>query len=128
MIQNCQVERLGGPGKLAGCTAVGVARPGVAAWMVMSQHQAGAAELCCLGDDGADRYADRVRSALVPVDVEASSRVVDVGDPKLFMRMVLGAEAMREKAARGLMAIQQGRGFGTLMTHAHLLWLAPPHA
>lgn len=85
----------------------------------MGQYQAGAAELCCLGDNVADRHADRVRSALVPLDVKASSRVVDMGDPQLFMRMVLGAEAMREEAARGLVAVEQGRRFGTLMTHAH---------
>ena len=109
MIEDGEVDRLGGPGQSARGAIVGLARPGIAARVVVGEDQAGAAEPERVGDDVAHRQPDRGRLALILLDMEAARWRCRHGPPQLLVRLDLRPEASGEEAARGFVAVEERR-------------------
>lgn len=117
MIEDGAVERFGGGGKAAGDGLVAVARPRIAAGVVMRQDEAHAAVAHGIGDDRPQR---KVRAAFVPRMVgqmDAARFGIEVRDEQMFASGRQIVEASREEGAGGGEAVELERKFGTLMKH-----------
>lgn len=121
MVEDRKIECLGGAGELAGRATVGVARTSVAAGVVVGQDHPAAAKPRRVGDDIPDGHADGFGLAFIAFDMQAASCVIDMGDPELLTHIHSSIETGREEAPGRVVAIEPGRGFGTLMVHGN--WL-----
>jgi hypothetical protein len=128
VIENRNVERLGGARQSTCCAAVGIAWPGIAAGVIVGEDDACAAKSCRVDDDVLDRHTDRFRFALVTFDMKAARRVVDMSDPQSLAVSFVCTKAGRKEAAGGLVAVEKRGGFGTLEPHAQILCEAMPAA
>ncbi len=81
----------------------------------MRQDDAGAAKANRIGHDRTDRQANRSGLAFEPIEVDALRRLVEMGDPKPLGDLVLLPETGSEEAPGGVMAVEQCRGFDTLI-------------
>lgn len=121
VIEHRQVDRLTRLRQGAGGAAIGHAWPRVAARVIMRQYDPGASNPRRLGDDRSHRQTDRSDLALEVFKMNALSRAIEMGDPQSFslgVRFIL--ETGGEETARGLMAIEQSRGFDTLIPHDNI--------
>ena len=82
MVEDRAVERFGGAGQAAGGTAVGGARPRIAARVIVGKDDPGAFVPGGVGDDRPQREVGAVDPAVVMADMEATGSLVDMGDPQ----------------------------------------------
>ena len=118
VIEYRQVDRLTSLRQGAGGAAIGRAWPRVAARVIMCQYDPGASNPRRLGDDRSHRQTDRSDLALKVFQMNTLCRAIEMGDPQSFdpgVRFIL--ETGSEETMRGLMAIEQSRGFDTLIPH-----------
>ena len=121
MIEYRQVDRFAGLGQGAGGAAIGYAWAGVTTGMVMREDNAGAAEPHRIGDDRAYWQADRGRLPVEPIKLNALRRPIEVRDQQFFGSCNIRREGGSKEASRRFMAVEQSRGFDTLIPHCHLL-------
>ena len=107
MIEDSEVKRLSCAGELSRRSIVGVARPAVAAWMIVGQDHTGTTEPGRVGHDLAHRQSDRGRFALILFDMDAARLAVDVRYQQLLVRFPSAIEAGGKKPPRSLMAVQE---------------------
>lgn len=117
MIDHSAVERFGGTDQPPRRSAIGGARPAVAAWMVVREQNCGASALRRIGDDRSDREIDACRVAAVPGQVQAIGPVIEMRDPDRFLGRIALSEASSEQAPRGLRPAELERQFGTPASH-----------
>lgn len=101
MIDDRAVERFRRAGQAAGTLAVGVARSGVAARMIVGEHDSGASVEHRIGDDPADRKLGAAFVAIVPRDVKAVRVIVEVCDPQAFAAGIGIRKTSSEEGACG---------------------------
>ena len=101
MVEDRAIERVGRGGEAAGDLAIAVARPRVAARVVMGEDDPGAAVLSGVGDDFAEREIGAVRIAFVTSQVEAARLAVDMGNPQAFAKRIPVGQAAGEEGPRG---------------------------
>lgn len=99
---------------------------GVASGMVVGQDDPRAAVAGGVGDYLPHRNRHTALIAVVARKVDAAGTVVDMRNPEMFAERVGFGEAVGEEAAGRFVAVEQQRGFGTLMKHADCLWRQPP--
>jgi len=99
VIEHYAVERFRSRSKPAGGAAVAVARPGVAARMIVGEHDPGAAMRHGIGDDLAKREERPGFVAVMTREMKTASLVIDMGDPQAFAVCVGIADAPLEKCA-----------------------------
>jgi len=109
-------------GEAAGRPEVAVARPGVAARMVMREQDSGAAVDGGIGDDRAKREDGAVVVAFVAGQVNAAGFVVDVRHPQTLTRWIRIGHAACEEGTGSGKAVELQRRFGTLIAHGRNLW------
>ena len=109
MVEDREIDRFSGPGQPAGCPAVGVARPRIAARMIVRNNEARAAQFRSVGDDPADRHGHGGGLTFIMFDVDASGRAVDMRHQQLLTAPILIFETGSKKAARSLMPIEECR-------------------
>ena len=117
VVDHGEVDRFPGEREPAGDLAVGNARGGIAARVIMRQDYSRAAVQGGIGDHLAKRKGGTAIVAVVPRKVDAAGAVIDMGDPQMFAGRVGFGEAVGEEAAGRFEAVEQQRGFGTLMEH-----------
>lgn len=81
MVQHGQVDRLASLREDAGRAAVGFARPGVAAGVIMREDDTGATEASGIGNDCPDRQIDRSGLAIEAIEMNAAGACIDMSDP-----------------------------------------------
>ena len=84
MVEDSKIDRLSSPGQLARRAMVGGARTGVAAGVVVSQDDTGAAQPCGIDDNLTYRDSYGSKIAFIALDMEAACRLIDMGDPQPF--------------------------------------------
>lgn len=118
VIEDLAVHRLGSAGEAAGGAAVAVARPGIAAGMIVGEQDSDGAVVCGVRNDRPER---EIGPELVPHvigEVNAVERFIEVRDPQpLDLRVGLG-KAAGEEFASGGESVELERVFGTLISHA----------
>lgn len=82
VIEDREVDRFTGTSKLSRRLAIGAARPAIATWMIVGQHDPGAAETRGIDDDVPDGHADRLRLPFIAFDMNATGRLIDMSNPK----------------------------------------------
>jgi hypothetical protein len=117
MIEDCQVDRFACPGKLARCLAIGAAGPRIATGVIVGKHDAHASKPRRVDHDLSNRHADGFGFAVITLEMDAAGAVIEMSDPKPFQFTAI-VEAGGKKAAGSIMAVQERRGFGTLIPHA----------
>lgn len=120
MVDHGQIQRFAGVRQGPRRAAVDIARGRVPARVIVRQDDTGAAKPCGIGDDLAHRQADRVALALVAAQVNAARLVVEMRDQQLLLDQGF-IEIRREERARGLVAGEGSRVFGTLNLHGQKL-------
>src|SRR4051794_2149563 len=107
----------GGGGERAGGAAIGVARAGVAARMVVREQYSGAAVLGGIDDNGLQREGCTRFLSWIPRNKDATRLVIDMGDPQILAHGVgVGHAAGKEFPGRR-QTIELQREFGTLIPH-----------
>jgi hypothetical protein len=122
MIENGKVQHFGGPRQSLCRKAVCIARPRIAAWVVVRKDYAGAAKACCIDDDLPDGYADGIRLTIITFDMETLRAIVDMRHPKTLASAVISTEATGEELPSRFVSVEAGGGFGALKPHAGRLW------
>jgi len=117
VIDERAAERVGRNCETTGCADVGIARRGIAARVVMGEHDRNAAVKCGIGDDLPDRDCDSVRVPRMPGQVHASAICVEMRDPQALRGRILLGQASDEEIAGGRGSVELQREFGTLITH-----------
>ena len=117
MIEYCAVERFRRGRQPSRDPAVTVARPCIAARMIVREHDARAAQLRGVEDDLAQRDVGPALVAAMARNLKTPRFVVDMSDPQAFAAGVLLGEAAGEELARRREAIKLQREFGTLIPH-----------
>lgn len=97
MIEDREIDCRGRTGQLARRSAFGTARPWIAARMIVLQHNSGAAKSRRIGNNLANRHADRFRLPVTIIEMKEAGCLVDMGDPEAFAAAVIGFEARSEK-------------------------------
>src|SRR5205085_7194366 len=122
-------ECFGGRGQSPRRPAVGLARPRIAARVIVREHDPGAAMLRRVGDDVAQRKRGAALIAVVAREVQAAGMLVDMGDPQEFAPGVAIGNAAGEESAGSGEPVEFEWKFGTLIPHAGkpmvLLFLCP---
>jgi hypothetical protein len=128
MIEQPAVESVDG-GREAACRSkVGLARPRIAARMVVREKDGRTSVPGRVDDDIAQRKVDSARIAGVSRKVKAASLLVEMRDPQSLVRGRLFGEAAGKEFSSGKQAVELQRGFGTLMAHCeHLAEEAGPN-
>ncbi len=126
MVENRAVERFGRRGEPAGGSAIGVAWGGIAARMVVGEHDSGAAVSRRVGDDRADGENGAFFIAFVAAQVDASGLLIDMRDPQAFAHRIGVGEAAGKEVASGLAPFQFQRKIGTLISHSGRLGARVP--
>jgi hypothetical protein len=119
MVNDGAVERLCRRGQPARSPAIAVARPGIAARVIMGKDYACAAMCGCIGNDLPQRKAGARLVPFVAGHMEATSLVIDVSDPQALAARIEFGEAAREELASGGDPIELQREFGTLIPHGN---------
>src|SRR4051794_37419718 len=99
MIEHGAIQRLDRTGQPSGCAAVGVARPRIAAGVVVGQNDSRAVMLGGIGDDFAQGKAGAALIAAVVRQVETSRLIVDMSHPQVLAVWVDIRETAREEFA-----------------------------
>lgn len=118
MVEHRAVERFGRSREPAGRAAIGVARPRVAARMIVGEQDPGAPVLRGVGDDFAEREGGAGFVPSVARQMDASRLVVDMGHPQALPGGIAVGEAAGKKLAGGRQTVELKREFGTLIPHA----------
>ena len=121
MVKDREVDRLAGADQSPRCAAIGPAWTWVAAWVIVREDQASAAQSGRVHNDVPDGKVDRFRLAVIALDVEAAGGSVDMGDPQPFPWITPGAKACRKESSRDFMAVQDRRQLIALKPHPALL-------
>ena len=117
VIDDGAIDRFGGASEPSRQLAIRFARAGVAAGVIMRQHDARAAMTKRVLQD---RLHWEMRATLVTFmtgDVEATRVIIDMGYPQALTRRVRTGEAAFEKAPRRPDSVEPDWQFGTLMEH-----------
>ncbi len=85
----------------------------------MSQDDPHTAVNRCIGNDLTHRNACTPVVPVVPRQMDAPGAVVQMSDPKVFASRIRFGKAVGEEAAGSFEAVEQQRGFGTLMEHGN---------
>ena len=101
MVEHRAIERLGGGREPAGRAAIGVARPRVAARVVVGEHDPGAAVLAASAMISRSGKSAPVSSPSVARDVQAARLLVDMRDPQAFARGIRLRQATGKEVAGG---------------------------
>lgn len=122
MIEDGEVDGLTGARELACRVIIRLAGSGIAAGMIVGDHDPRAAKPSRIGDYVSHRNADRRRFALILVDMKAARLIIDMSHQQQLERWVDALETGGEKAASGLMAVKKRGRFGTLIPHGRNLF------
>ena len=117
MIDDPAVQRLGSAGEAAGGATVALARPGIAARMIVSEQDSGGAVVCRVGDDRPEREVGPIFVADMIGEVKTIMRFIEVGDPQPLDIRVGLRQAAGEEFAGGGESVELEREFGTLISH-----------
>src|SRR5881275_2095522 len=101
MIEDGAVDGLRGARQAASCAAVGIARAGVAARVIVSEDDAGAAMLRRVGDDLAEWKGGAGFVARMTRQVHAPCPIVDMSDPQAFASGIRVGETAGKEFAGG---------------------------
>ncbi|MEO7813981.1 MAG: hypothetical protein ABIR87_00885 [Sphingomicrobium sp.] len=126
MVEHREVDCLGSKRKPPRQKAVVGAWRRVPARMIMRQDHPNAPMGCGIGNHVAQGQVRAANVSVMPRQVDAPRLIVDMGDPQMFLVRTSLGEAAREESMGGLEAIEEQRGFGTLMKHGHCLVQADP--
>ena len=118
MIEQPAVEHFGGGRETTGGAQIGVARPGIAARVIVGEEHRAAAVTRRIEDDDSERKLHFRAVALMPRDVQAARLIVEMRDPQAFRAGILFGYATAEESARRGHVVELQRGFGTLIQHA----------
>lgn len=109
MIDDGQVDRLGGPDQRAGCAIVRLAWSRIAAWVIVSENDTGAPKPGGVRHDRANwQDGGRIITAIA-FQVNALCRFVDMGHPYPLVRTILRGKATGEETVRRIEAVQKRR-------------------
>ena len=106
MVDDRAVERLGGVGEAASSAAIAVAGRGIAAGMIVGEHDPGAAMKRGIGDDPAERKIGAALVARMARQVEAVRLIIEMRDPQAFPRRIGIGHAAGEEGAGGSQAVE----------------------
>jgi hypothetical protein len=77
--------------------------------MVMGENDPGGAQPGGVGDDRANRHIGGRFVPLIPLQVNAPRRFVEMGHPQPFLRAILRTEAGGKEAVGGVEAVEKCR-------------------
>ncbi len=117
MVEQGEVNRLGGEREAAGNLAVVGAGRCITTGMVMGDNDPDAAVRCGIPDHIAHGQGCAGNVTVMARKVDAAGLVIDMGDPEMLLLRTGFGKAAREKSMGGLKAVKKQRGFGTLMKH-----------
>ena len=117
MVEQRNIDRFTGERETARDLAVAGAGRGIAAGVVMGQDEPGAAVAGGVGDHLPHGQRCAAIVAVMARQMDAARLIVEVGDPQMFLGRITFGKAAGEEAAGRIKAVEQQRGFGTLMKH-----------
>jgi len=121
MVEDRAIERFRRRCEATGRPAIRIARPWIAARMIVGHDDAGAAMLSGVGDDVPQRKAGARLVSIVAGNVDAAGLGVDMRDPQAFARRIGFRETTRKEGFGGGEAVELKRVFGTLIPHRALV-------
>lgn len=117
MVDDGEVDRFAGEREAAGDLSVGRTGRRIPARVIMSEDHARAAVAGGIGDQLAQRKGGPALVAVMARQMDTAGAVVDMRDPQIFALGIGFGETVGEEAAGRVEAVEQQRGFGTLMEH-----------
>lgn len=121
MVEQLAADRICGRSEAPRRPEVGFARLGISARVIVSNEDRGAAVSRGIDDDRPQREVDAARVSLVARQVEAARLAVEMHYPQSLERRIGFSAAGLKELARAGDAIEDYRGFGTLIPHAPML-------
>ena len=97
MIEQRAVDGFHGDREAARRAKIGIARPGITAWMIMRENDPRAAMRQRVGDDDLHGEVGAMLVARMPRHVDAARLVIGMCDPQLFNARIAVGEATGEE-------------------------------
>src|SRR5690348_5708905 len=111
MVEQPATQSLGGCGEPPGRAKIGVARPWIAARVIMREDDRSAAMIGCINDDLPKGQIDEGGAAAVMGKVKATALAIEMRHPQAFLIRVLLVETARKEVAGGGDSGDGQRGF-----------------
>ena len=118
VIEDGAVERVCRRGEATRDLAIGVARSGVAARMIVGEDKTRGAVPRSIDDDRPQWEPHAALITLVTAHVKTTRLVIHMSHPKALAPNIVLGETTREELPRRCEAIELQRRFGTLISHA----------
>jgi len=106
MVDYLAVERFGRARQSAGRAQIGIARPSIAARVIMREHDTRGTVVRRIQNDLPKREVHAAGVATVKTNVKTSCLMVEMGDPQALDPWILLGKAGREEGARGRWPVQ----------------------
>ena len=117
MIEHGAIQRFGSGREPAGRAAIGIAWPRVAARVIVREHNARAAMLSGIDDNGPQREGCTRFVPRIAREMDAPGLVIDMCDPQILTRGIGVRHAAGKEFPGRHQTIELQREFGTLIPH-----------